>query len=383
MLALPPAPVPTVSVETNIASLEREWRTLEATGTSSVYQRYEWVSRWCEHVAPSLEVEPRFYVLSRQDEIVGILPLGLHYMGPVGILTNLSDSHTNFVGGVFCPTFSRSATADLMVSVRDAILEADQAAEGLSLCCIPGEWNGVPNPLRFWFSNDSAHDAWACDLSQGFDALLDAGSGKRKRKKHRHAARKFDDAGGWRVVRPETDAEATAMFAEACSLMATRFETAGIRDPFAPQEVRSFMRDTLARSIGNEAPTMSIWALEVSGERIAWQAGGISGSTLSLMFTVFDPTRYEKLGPGDFLLYEVLQDAAERGISQLDLGRGSEPYKLSWCNRRIPLSDARIGRTTRATILLSAHRQATALKKRVREDERLWAIAKRVRRLAA
>ena len=372
-----------VDIAHDVREVETSWRHLETVTRASVYQRFDWVAAWVRHVAPSLEVEPRIAIVRDGNRTVGILPLGRHKLGPIGVLTNLSDSHTNFVGGLFDAHFARNASEEDMQRVKDRLFAANGDVEGLSLCCLPEEWNGLPNPLRHWCSNASAHDAWACDLSDGFDAMLSRGNGKRKRKKHRAAARKFEAVGGWRIIDATTREDAWTMFGEAREHMHARFQDAGIRDPFEPSDVTAFMEEALHVGLTQERPVMRITALEVGGERIAWQAGGRSGDTLSLMFTVFRPSAFDAHGPGDFLLYEQLERAAREGVKQFDLGRGAEPYKLSWCDKRIQLLDIREGRTTRANILLAAHRQATALKRRVREDERLWRIAKAMRKLKA
>ena len=361
-----------MSMTDNLADVRADWNRLAEAYGSSVYSSPDFVGPWAEHVASARGLEPRYVLARRAGEPIAVFPFALGKEGGVPMLVALSDSHANMNGGVYAGEWD-ARPEDL----HRAILSLEPSAEGIWVCCLPTE--GRVHPLA---SGDqrSVHDAHGGSFAGGFEGHLSRNHAKRKRKMHRKAERAFDAAGGWSVRRLEDPVEAVRTLDEARTLFADRFRREGIADPFAAREVRDFMAAMVRDSIGEERPTLALWILEVGGRTLSIQAGGGSRDRFSLMFTVYRPSELDSVGPGAFLLHEVVKAAAEAGYDRFDLGRGREPYKSSWCDEIIPLHDVRVGRTARAKLWLAAHAQAAALKKRVRGNERLWQLAKTVRR---
>src|SRR5690606_20743976 len=101
---------------------------------------------------------------------------------------------------------------------------------------------GRANPLTAVATGDSPDVALSVHLHGGFDALLDRSSGKRKRKKYRSQLRKFESAGGWRLVRPQTAAEVDELLDGFFAMKAERFAQMGISNVFAEPGMDDFMR---------------------------------------------------------------------------------------------------------------------------------------------
>ena len=191
--------------------------------------------------------------------------------------------------------------------------------------------------------------------------------------------RNFEQAGGWALERLDTPASLSATLAEAWTWMAARFERDGIDDPFAAAHVKAFFHDAAVASLGDERPALGLWRVAVGGRTAAIMASGFGGSTFSPMFTTYRAGEFESESPGEFLIYELCQVAADAGARAFDLGRGRETYKLSWTDGPVPLYDVRLGRTPRARAYFRAREAVSHVKRRIRHDDRLWGIAKRVR----
>lgn len=356
----------TLAVHDDVDGLRDAWLDLEARCATSAYQRFGFVGAWARHVAPSVGFQPRVVVGTTCGETVLIVPLALRG-GAVPLLVPLSDSHTNLNGGLF----------------RDGLAGGDLAGEALRLvpeaqgfesCCMRAEvarWFGGA-PVR------SVHDAYVARVDEGFDAFLARNSGKRKRKKHRQAGRRFDRLGGWRVERVRDEAALHATLDEAWTLMAARFRRDGIDDPFAPEAVKAFFTNAFLASLHEERPAAGLWRLVVDERISAILSGGYGGGSFAAMFTAYSAELASE-SPGDFLIHETCRMTAEAGCTEYDLGRGREPYKLSWTDGPVPLYDLRIGRTVQARAWLGAQDLMARAKRRVRDDERLWGVAKRVR----
>ena len=355
------------SLVRDIDPLRGDWLALEADHAPSAYQRFTFVREWSDHVARTVGLEPRILVGRSAGRTVVIAPLALKRR-PLPLLMPLSDSHTNLNGGLF---------ADGVVGgdLAGTALRLEAEAEGFEACCMREDDAKLygDQPIR------SVHDAFVARVDEGFDAFLARNSGKRKRKKHRRSVRHFDELGGWHVERIRTRTDLRVVLDEAWSWMAARFKRDGIDDPFAPPEVRAFFLEACASCLDDDRPALGLWRLVVGGRTAAIMAAGFGGRGYAPMFTSYRTGGVEGDSPGEFLIYELCKMAADMDCEEFDLGRGREPYKLSWTDGPVTLYDLRIARTARASVYLGTRTWLSRAKRGVRDDERLWAIAKHVR----
>ena len=348
------------------------WDALAADHAETVYANRRFMEPWARHVGSRAGLVPRYVLGERNGRAIAFIPLALGREGGIPMLLALSDSHTNLNGGLFDPSWDVAPAA-----LHAALFELEPQAEGLWVCCVAAPEGRHPLLAR---PCPSVHDAYGGTFDGGFEGHLSRNNARRKRKKHRTAARKLDAAGAWSVRRVVDEAQALSLLDEAFGLFAERFGREGIADPFAEPGVRDWMAEMLSASLHDARPAMALWTLEADGVPVAIQAGGGAGGNFSLMFTVYRPGPLDPVGPGDFLLHEVIEAAAEAGYRSFDLGRGREPYKTSWCDVTIPLHDVRVARSARAKLYFAAHAGVATLKKRVRASDRLWDLAKGVRR---
>ena len=359
----------TLSVTDDLAALEAEWVALERECAPSAYQRFAFVNGWAQNVAASAGVSPRVLRGGVAGRTVLLAPLAVRHR-PLPLVVPLSDSHTNLNGGLFARGLRGGGLAE-------AALALMPEAEGFEACCMrrSGAERCGDRPVR------SVHDAYVANVGDGFAAFMARNSGKRKRKKHRRSTRNFELAGGWRVERVDLPASLEATLGEAWEWMAARFARDGIVDPFAPPQVRRFFLDTCVACLADERPALGLWRLVVGSDTAAIMAAGFGGTSYAPMFTTYRMGGVEGDSPGEFLIYELCEMVAAMGCREFDLGRGREPYKVSWTDGAVPLYDIRIGRSARAKAYLGAREIAARAKRRVRDDQRLWAIAKRIRAL--
>ena len=356
-----------LDVTDDLPALESEWTALERECAPSAYQRFAFVNGWAGHVATASGLEPRIVRGTARGRTVLLAPFAIKRR-PIPLLVPLSDSHTNLNGGLFARGVRGGGLAE-------AALALVPEAEGFEGCCMreDGARRYGNDPVR------SVHDAYVADVSDGFDAFMARNSGKRKRKKHRRSTRNFKAAGGWSVERASTPATVADVLDEAWRWMGTRFARDGIADPFASPQVRRFFLDTCVSCLCDDRPALGLWRLSVGGEVAAIMALGFGGASCAPMFTSYGTGGIENDSPGEFLIYELCKMAADMDCEEFDLGRGREPYKLSWTDGPVPLYDLRIARTARASVYLGTRTWLSRAKRGVRDDERLWAIAKHVR----
>ena len=156
----------------------------------------------------------------------------------------------------------------------------------------------------------------------------------------------------------------------------------GIDDPYADPAIRAF----LAAATDGERPAVEIHALvlEATGRVLATFGGAVDDARYSGMMTAFDADpEIARFSPGDLLLHHLVRDQTARGRRAFDLGVGEARYKASICDETIPLVAVMLPVTLRGHAYGLVATRLTRLKRRIKRDPRLFALASRLRRLKA
>ncbi|MDA8870246.1 GNAT family N-acetyltransferase [Rhizobiaceae bacterium] len=353
--------------------LEHIWCALSRDGVSSPYQQIEFIRGWMRHVGSAAKVKPRLVLVSRDDRPLALFPLGLRRRGPFRVLGWLADSHTNFSMPLMDRAFADiGETAPLLRAVAKLAGPCDT----LELCCLPESWLGQPNPLGVNATQASHNPAFALSLEGGFEAALDRGNGARKRKKFRSQTRKLEDVGGATLVVADDDASADRILDAALVQMAARFDRAGIWNRFNDTGVAAFLRDLTRPEHGS---VLRLYGLEIAGELRATFAGMEHQGAFSGCFLSHADDKFAAISPGDMIIHLAIENCCKRGLHTFDLGRGSERYKTSWCDRTVPMFETRIALTRRAHAFAGYELGKIAVKTWLKGSDRRWAFAKRVR----
>jgi CelD/BcsL family acetyltransferase involved in cellulose biosynthesis len=83
--------------------------------------------------------------------------------------------------------------------------------------------------------------------------------------------------------------------------------------------------------------------LRTDGRLLAVHFGMQAGSTLHSWFPAYDPEQ-SRCSPGQVLLLKVAEAAATHGVTRIDLGKGSEEYKLALASTSIEIAEGSIDR---------------------------------------
>jgi CelD/BcsL family acetyltransferase involved in cellulose biosynthesis len=219
------------------------------------------------------------------------------------------------------------------------------------------------------------------DLTSGYEAYcrsrLDAGSNRIKQTERK--ARKFErEVGPLRWVPHVPDlAGLDRVFAD----KSDQCRAAGLPDVFGARWSRELVRRVLETQENGFAGCLS--ALYVSDELAAVHAGMRSDRAWHWWFPVYED-KYAKYSPGSILLLEVARETARLGLDYLDLGKGEDPYKQSFTNAEIPLSEGRVALTSigdqreRAEMLLRGSRLAEPIRPALRRANQ-WMRQRRYR----
>lgn len=334
-----------------------------------------WVSSWIEACRPDAVL----VTVERNGRPVFGFGLEVERKGPVKVARVLGLSHAN---GNFFPTSGALPQADdhaCVVAAIQAVRAARPDIHALMFERQLSSLRGRANPILTLPSQASPNVALSLDLSPGFEAVLDANSGARKRKRHRYQARKLEAIGTVRRFRPRSADEVARVCTAFFEMKAVKLRQMGIADVFEPEPVRAFFGKLFAGSAQSQEPQFVLDAIEVDGKIRAVTGSSLCGDRLICDFAGYAEGDTTGASPGDYLLFENIKDAAAAGFAVYDLGVGDEPYKRSWCEIETWQQDAFVALTAAGSALGFVESAKTRLKSAIKGNARLWSLVKTAR----
>lgn len=354
----------------SLRDIEAAWRALEQDGIDSPGQSYDFIRNWTEIF--DIPRQNQSYVAV---EIAGrplmVMAFMLRRRYGLTVLLPFAGTHV----GVNAPLVDRARMALLSERDRQLIwarirstLGADILSFGRVLEQDLSILNGattVPSDCLF----RTEFDSWeACDSQQR----------TRSRRKHdKQQGAKLAAMG--EVTYEEIDAEHDAtpaidvLFAD----RAARFAEQGIKDPFAPPQVRAFYR-TMFRETGAVRGRMQI--LRLDGEIVAARYNLVAGSRMFCLISSSSTKDKIRPGsPGKQILVHLMQRIFAQGIASFDMGAGLTDEKRHWCNVQLPLVEAMMPVTLKGRLFAALMRIGPALKARIKANAKLFGFVKALR----
>lgn len=351
----------------------RVYREFCASAVHGVPQHPLWTEAW--------------FAASRSDAIV----VSIRRQGPMAFMLVLevvkagictvarfpSGGHAN--GNFVASSVKGAVTRDELDALRAAVAKARPDIDLLHLERQKPELGGRVNPLSDFATTQSPNISLATDLSEGFEALLERMSGKRKRKKFRLQLRRLEAAGEHRWFKAKTSEEVDRLISAFYALKAARFRKRGIPDVFASTEVQTFFRKLFQDALAQDPVPFELYGLEVAGE--LYNVKGFSrfdGGMVSEFCAMRDD---EELGlsPGFYMDYLLMEQAHAEGVRIYDFSVGDEEYKRSWCEVETWLFDMTLPLSLKGQMLARYKETRARLVRYVKNNKRLWELAKRLR----
>ena len=369
-----------LEVLSSIDALELEWAALETQGTTAVYQSFGWVKTALETLDKDLQ---RVIVTARtSDKLHMILPMVLKD-GLVKHLRWVGGSHANIGGGIYSKEFLQNADRELMERIVHHIRKNVSGITLLRLGNQKHELDGYRNPLSLLQNQRSVNAMFIMDLANGFDAMLEDGNAKRKRRNFRKQCRLAEEAGGFELVEVDSDPKAIDAIKEFRAFKEVRFRQMGIEDVFASEKAKAFLEQLATYKGKPGSHLFKIYQLKIGGKTRAMYAGGLSDGYFQAAVNAISIDELTHSSPGEMLLYLMVEKLVGEGVTKLDLGVGHERYKRSWCQQELELFDTLLPLSPIAAPIVWSARMKIAVKGYVRSNPVMWQAIKKLRRLKA
>ena len=352
-----------------------EWRNARGQLSSSTTQDIAWVSTWSEKAnADCIAVLAHF-----GETLHLVLSLEIVKHGPLTVARLCGGQHANENFPAMTETFGILAAHDATDALRLCVKTARPDVDVIELSRLIASLDGIANPFAGADSAQATDMALSLSIKDGFQAVLAVKNGSKKQKKIRQMARRMEERGPWnvRVVRdPDEIIKVLNCF---YWLKAKRLAEKGIADVFGPEPVRAFFNAVFLKAAGEPEPEFELHLLEVDGAHVAISGCTVRGKRFNVEFGAISDTD-ANLSPGDFLYFHLIEDVCKRGFETFSFGTGDEPYKRSWCDTETAQYSVYLPLTLKGRIGAGLDRAKLAVKRAIKSNPKLFALAKRVRK---
>ncbi len=177
-----------ITVHSDMRSVERAWRLLEADPWNSMHQAYDWCYAWVKtHGNPLAIVEGRL-----DGTLAFILPLEIERYATVRTAQFIGSAFTNYNSGLFSADFRRKAEHIPVAALSAALARALAGrADLIRLTHVPLDWRGEPHPFAALPKVRNQNPAFQLTLGHDMDATIAPLNAKARRKKFRSQVRSW------------------------------------------------------------------------------------------------------------------------------------------------------------------------------------------------
>jgi len=184
----------TISLTTDLASLEREWREFEDSAACTPFQTFDWLSTWQRCVGAEAGVTPAIITARQHGKLLFILPLAAHNRGHLRQVTFLGHTLCDYNAPLLAPSFSAQvpdAQWGTFWKASVALLKRQFRYDLLFLDKMPEKVDQQPNPMRLLGTNPHPSSAHAVALNDNWEKFYAAKRSSATRRRDRTKRRKL------------------------------------------------------------------------------------------------------------------------------------------------------------------------------------------------
>ncbi len=364
----------------DISPLEDDWLDLERRHLPSIYQHFRWVRTAIE----TIDKNGRPFVVTGRigSKLCFILPMVIE-PGFVKVLRWAGGSHANICGGIFTPQAAELLDKETLRALFRLIGKAVGGFAMLQLDNQLSQCGDLDNPILKLPYSTAINPMFKMDLSEGFDAMLEAGNAKRKRKSFRRQVRIAEDNGGFELFIPRSETDIREAVREFRELKSIRFKELGIADVFAPEEAGAFLERLALLPPRDGIRPLEFAVLKIGGKTRAMYAGAFLQNYYQAAVNAISSDELTNISPGEMLLYLFVEHMAGNGIVALDLGVGEERYKRSWCQFQDKLFNTILPLNLQSVPVAVGMKSAKMVKRYLRNNPKVWQLLKKFRKAMA
>jgi CelD/BcsL family acetyltransferase involved in cellulose biosynthesis len=376
-----------LTVHTELAAAEIDWRTLQDPAGCTVFQTYEWLSAWQRHVGSRSGVTPSI-VVGRDAAgcVLFILPLAIQMAGIARALTWLGSDLCDYNAPLLAPDCGDRLDPAKFKALWPRILDRLQASAAtrydmIRLEKMPATVGAWPNPMLALPASRNPSGCYATPLLGNWETFYSAKRSSATRRRDRSKRKNLGEAGEVKLVTAANPADALDTFAVLVEQKSATFARHGIRNLFALPGYLEFYRDLASNPQSRDLVHVS--RLQAGAQTAAANLGLVFGDRYYHVLASYTDGDLSRWGPGAAHLNDLLRYAIERGLKTFDFTIGDERYKLDWCDDAQPLYDHVSVTNWRGAVVGGPAIGLQKLKRMIKQTPMLWAAVAKVRAIAA
>lgn len=364
-----------VTATHDLRQVEQVWRALTAGPIESPGQSFDFIRLWIE----ALEIPTRnqFYVVAYCDgQPIALVPLQRRWDKGVRVLSWFPGPHVGCNAPIVDVARLQTLSADERRRLWIKLLRSIAGADVVYMKAVPQLLvDGVD-----LFAELGQHLEAETLYRASFGSFEEADRTQRNKSRRKHDRQQGDRLSAMGEVAFEEVGNGDpalvvldAMFRQ----RAARFRQMGVADPFCAAVIRRFYDST---ADGKSPLSVRLHVLRLAGEIVAVRYNIAHGDRLfCLISSMSDDPAVQAGSPGKQCLLRVMQTVFGAGYRVFDMGEGLTDEKRHWCNQLIPVRHHYVPITRRGALAAQGHRGWHALRRRIKNDEKLLALAKSIR----
>jgi CelD/BcsL family acetyltransferase involved in cellulose biosynthesis len=374
-----------LSIHLDLRAIEQRWRAFVETADGTVFQSFDWLSAWQQHVGSRTGVTPVVVIgTDAAGEMLFLLPLAIDRFGPVRRLTWLGSDLCDYNVPLLASNFSVRVGARRFAQIWRDILVRVESHPDLGLDFVhmekmPDVVGAQRNPFMQLPRAKHASGAYQTRLTGDWDTFYAGKRSTATRRGDRRKRKKLSEIGEVRFV-TATDADEIEQTLDTLILQKGRlFAHMGVTNIFARTGWSEFFR---ALAIDPATRHMvHVSRLEVGSTCAAANLGLIHRGCYSHVLASYHDGDVSKYGPGAAHLHDLMRYAIEHHCDMFDFTVGDEPYKRDWCDSELTLYNHISIASWRGAIMALPLIASRKLKRTVKRTPWLWNAVTKARAL--
>ena len=372
----------TLELREDLASLQSEWTVFQRTAACTVFQTFEWLSKWQQHVGDLRGARPAI-VLGRDAHgvLLFILPLAIETQGPIRRLTWLGSELCDYNAPLIARDFWRHV-GDFAALWREAQRHLQSnprlCFDFIDLQKMAETLGDKRNPFLSLTTQRNASSAHVATLGRSWEEYYKAKRSSETRKKERKQLRRLGELGEVRFVDVSDKPEIARTIETLMQQKSKAFARMGVEDLFARPGYRAFWLDVATTLRGVTYASR----LDVGSTIAATSLGLTHRGCYYLVLSSYHDGEVMRFGPGRAHLHELLRHAIEHDIRHFDFTIGDEPYKRDWADVEVRLYDHLQAATLRGAVVVAMISAFRRTKHLIKTTPALWQAYSKARELA-
>lgn len=375
-----------ISVTSDLAALEREWKAFERGADCTVFQSFDWVAKWQRHIGAPRGTMPAVACGRDGDgRLLFILQLAVEARGSTRRLTWLASDLCDYNAPLLAPHFHQRVDAGRFVRLWGeviALLRSDPRLrfDWIDFAKMPETVGAQKNPFLALRVLANPSGAYVATLGRDWETFLAEKRSAATRKRERRQLKHLAEAGAVRFVEVAEAGAVTETLATLFSQKTRSFARMGVEDIFARPGYREFFLDMATDPASSSLSHVS--RLDVGDAWAAANFGLTFRDCYYLMISSYQDGPLARFGPGRAHLHELIRRAIERGFGRFDFTIGDESYKREWADTELRLYDHLAGVTASGWLIVAITTAFRHAKRFIKQTPFIWQAFSRARALA-